>query len=154
MARTLLAGSTACYLKQDNKILMIKFNKKWGQVYAPPGGKINFNETPTECMIREYQEETGLTLKNLNLKGLAYWNWLDKELGIIYIYVADSYEGELTRESVEGTLEWIDTNELSNLKQFNMNQKFQNYLFEDGIFEGHFLLNEDNSVKEYSIRKI
>ncbi len=27
-------NSTACYLKKDNKVLMIKFAKKWGQVYA------------------------------------------------------------------------------------------------------------------------
>ena len=26
-------NSTVCYLKKDNKILMIKFTKKWGQVY-------------------------------------------------------------------------------------------------------------------------
>lgn len=32
-------NSTACYLKKDNKVLMIKFAKKWGNVYAPPGGK-------------------------------------------------------------------------------------------------------------------
>mgnify|MGYP002471909473 CR=1 FL=1 len=27
------------YLKKDDKVLMLKFNKKWGHVYAPPGGK-------------------------------------------------------------------------------------------------------------------
>lgn len=32
-------NSTVCYLKKDNKVLMLKFTKKWGQVYAPPGGK-------------------------------------------------------------------------------------------------------------------
>lgn len=34
--RTEHLNSTACYLKKDNKVLMIKFSKKWGQVYAPP----------------------------------------------------------------------------------------------------------------------
>ena len=157
MEKTLLAASTACYLVKENKVLLIKFNKKWGQVYAPPGGKVKFGETPTECMIREYREETGLTLKNPKLKGISYWNWCSEESGIIYIYVVegiDSYEGMLTPESDEGTLEWIDKNELSNIKQFDMNQKFQHCLWEDKIFEGKFLLNQDNTVKEYFIRKI
>lgn len=154
MERTLLAASTACYLKQDNKILLIQFSKKWGQVYAPPGGKLMFGETPTECMIREYQEETGLTLKNPKLKGISYWNWCNEESGIIYIYVADSYEGVLTPESSEGILEWIDIENLPNRKQFDMNQKFQDYLWEGEIFEGKFLLNQDNTVKEYTIRKM
>lgn len=30
-------NATVCYLKKDNQVLMLKFNKKWGQVYAPPG---------------------------------------------------------------------------------------------------------------------
>lgn len=30
-------NSTVCYLKNENKVLMIKFTKKWGQVYVPLG---------------------------------------------------------------------------------------------------------------------
>lgn len=57
--------STACYLKKDNKILFIKFNKKWGQVYAPIGGKMEcLGKHPTECLLREFKEETGLELKD------------------------------------------------------------------------------------------
>lgn len=109
-------------------------------------------ETPTECMIREYQEETGLTLKNLKLQGISYWNWCDEESGIIYI--ADSYEETLTLEFSEGVLEWIDIEKSPHMKQFDMNQKFQNYLWKEEIFEGKFLLNQDDTVNEYSIRKV
>jgi hypothetical protein len=31
-------------LKKGNKILMIKFAKKWGHVYAPPSGKFQKGE--------------------------------------------------------------------------------------------------------------
>lgn len=90
--------STACYLKKDNKILFIKFNKKWGQVYAPIGGKMEAGETPTECLLREFKEETGL--------------------------------------------------------EFDMNSKFTKYIFEDGMFEGKFILDENAKVIDYKIRKI
>ncbi|WP_019913617.1 NUDIX domain-containing protein [Paenibacillus sp. HW567] len=53
-------GSTACYLFKDDKILFIKFSEKWGQIYASPVGKIDDNETPTECIIREFKEEKGI----------------------------------------------------------------------------------------------
>lgn len=49
-------NSTVCYLKMDNKVLMIKFTKKWGQVYAPPGGKFETGESPLDCILREYYE--------------------------------------------------------------------------------------------------
>jgi len=60
-------NSTACYLKKDNIVLMIKFTKKWGHVYAPPGGKFEEGETPLDCIMREFYEETGLTLVNPNI---------------------------------------------------------------------------------------
>lgn len=44
--RLLHYNATVCYLKKDDKVLMIKFNKKWGQVYAPPGGKFEECESP------------------------------------------------------------------------------------------------------------
>ena len=66
-------NSTVCYLKNDNKVLMIKFSKKWGQVYAPPGGKFESGETPLDCIKREFYEETGLTLINPKLQGISYW---------------------------------------------------------------------------------
>ena len=99
------ANATACYLKKDNKVLMIKFSKKWGQVYAPPGGKFESGETPLDCIMREFYEETGLTLINPRLQGMSYWK--DSSEGIIFVYTADDYEGDLTTVSEEGTLEWI-----------------------------------------------
>ena len=49
---------------------MIKFTKKWGHVYAPPGGKFESGESPLDCIIREFYEETGLTLINPRLQGM------------------------------------------------------------------------------------
>ncbi|OKZ60611.1 MAG: hypothetical protein BHV96_02330 [Clostridium sp. CAG:354_28_25] len=144
-------GSTACYLKKDNKILYIKFNKKWGQVYAPIGGKIEAGETPTECLLREFKEETGLELKDPKLKGISFWK--DSTEGIIFIYTAENVDGNL-QESEEGRLEWIDIRELDNIKQFDMNSKFTKYIFEEGMFEGKFILDENAKVLDYKIRKI
>lgn len=144
-------ASTACYLLKEDKVLLIKFNKKWGQVYAPIGGKMEKGETPTECVIREFKEETGLELKNPKLKGISYWK--DSTEGIIFIYVAENFDGDL-QESEEGRLEWVDIKELNNIKQFDMNTKFTRYVFEDGIFEGKFILDDSAKVLDYKIRKM
>lgn len=50
-------NSTVCYLKRDDKVLMIKFSKKCGQVYAPPGGKFETGKSLLDCILREYYEE-------------------------------------------------------------------------------------------------
>ena len=145
-------NSTVCYLKKDNKVLMIKFTKKWGQVYAPPGGKFESGETPLDCIIREFYEETGLTLLNPRLQGISYWQ--DKKEGIIFIYTAEDFTGELITSSNEGELEWIKLKNLSMLKQFDQNEKFTPYLFKDELFEGKFILDDNHKVLEYKIRKM
>jgi len=145
-------NSTACYLKKDNKVLMIKFTKKWGQVYAPPGGKFEAGETPLECIIREFHEETGLRLINPRLQGMSYWK--DSAEGIIFIFIAEDYEGNLLNFSSEGKLEWIRMEDLSKINQFEQNEKFAKYLFKDEIFEGKFKLDEKCKVIDYEIRKI
>lgn len=145
-------NSTVCYLKKNNKVLMIKFTKKWGQVYAPPGGKFEEGESPLDCILREYYEETGLKLINPRLQGMAYWR--DKAEGIIFIYVAEEFEGKLKEETEEGCIKWIDLEDLFNLKQLSQNEKFTPYLFKEKIFEGKFLLDEKCNVIKYEIRTI
>lgn len=149
--RNKFAISTACYLLHENKVLFIKFHQKWGKKYAPIGGKMEKTETPTECIIREFKEETNLTLIDPKLKGMAYWK--DEEEGIIFIYIATQFEGNLI-ESEEGRIEWIEVEKIEELNQFDMNRKFSKYIFEEGLFEGKFLLDKDTNVKEYQIRKI
>lgn len=146
-------NSTVCYLKKDDKVLMIKFSKKWGQVYAPPGGKFESGETPLDCIIREFYEETGLTLINPKLQGFSYWK--SSKEGIIFIYTAEDYQGNLTPDSSEGKLEWIDIDDLESIKQFEQNEKFTPYLFKNELFEGNFILDENYSkVLKYEIRKM
>lgn len=145
-------NATACYLKKDNYVLMIKFSQKWGQVYAPPGGKFESGESPLDCIKREFYEETGLTLINPRLQGISYWQ--DSVEGIIFIYTADKFEGDLIENSSEGKLEWIKIDDLLSIKQFEQNEKFIPFLFKDELFEGKFLLDDECKVVKYEIRKI
>ena len=145
-------NSTVCYLKKDNKVLMIKFSMKWGNVYYPPGGKFEKGESPLDCITREFKEETGLTLVNPKLQGISYWQ--DSFEGIIFVYTAEDYKGKLTLTSEEGNLEWIKIEELLNIKQFEQNEKFTPYLFKNELFEGKFLLDDKCKVINYKIRNI
>lgn len=145
-------NATVCYLKENDQVLMIKFAKKWGQVYAPSGGKFETGETPLDCIIREFKEETGLTLVNPKLQGLSYWH--DSFEGIIFVYTATQYEGKLCLNSSEGKLEWIKVDDLMSIKQFEQNEKFTPYLFKEELFEGKFLLDDKCNVINYDIRRM
>ncbi len=141
--------SCACYLEENDKVLMIKFAKKWDHVYSPPGGKVEKGESPLECVIREYEEETGLVLQNVRLQGVSYYTCTTD--GCIFIYTAKGYEGVL-RASGEGDLEWVKKSDLPNIRQFEQNEAFTPYLFQDKIFEAKFQITEDAKVLSKQIR--
>ncbi len=123
-----------------------------GTSICPPGGKFETGESPLDCILREYYEETGLTLINPKLQGISYWH--DNAEGMIFIYTAENYKGTLKEISEEGTLEWVEVENLTNIKQFNQNEKFTPYLFKDTIFEGKFIIDDKCKVQEYIIRNI
>ena len=87
---------------------------------------------------------------NPRLQGMSYWK--DESEGIIFVYTAEDFEGDLTTVSEEGTLEWIRLEDLAEIPQFDQNQKFAPYLFKNELFEGKFLLDSKCRVLKYEIR--
>ncbi len=56
----------ALVFNQKKECLLI-LTDKWNYTFAIPGGKIDKDETSTDALLRELQEETGLRLKETSL---------------------------------------------------------------------------------------
>lgn len=53
-------------VRKENKILLGKrINSHGDNTWAPPGGHLEFFESPQECARREVLEETGISVKNI-----------------------------------------------------------------------------------------
>ena len=50
-------------LVKDGKILLVRHEKNDKSYWLLPGGGMDFGETAEEALIREFQEEVGLTIK-------------------------------------------------------------------------------------------
>ena len=98
------------YLIKDNNVVAIKYKQHDIGYYDIPGGQIEENETPEETSIREYKEETGITILKQHYIGHNIIEYPDRIFDFS-IYIVDEYSGE-PLEFEENESMWINIDDL------------------------------------------
>jgi len=142
--------ATLCYVRRDNKTLMVHRIKKENDMHQGKwnglGGKLEPGETPEECAIREIREESGLEVKHLILKGLLTFPLFAKnEDWYAFVYVVDQVEGDLI-ESPEGILEWVDNDKILELNLWEGDHIFLPWLERSGFFSAKFVYDNGQYI--------
>lgn len=119
MKKRYIAVTLECFIRKKGKYLMLhrSVDKKiLPGVWMAPGGHREFNEGLFECARREIREETGLRIKNLEIRaqGNAYLRDIDKEFYFHFIF-ADYAGGELKQNKKDGELIWLTVEEIMRL---------------------------------------
>lgn len=102
-----LTGIVFCFLIDDGKVLLIRREKEpYKGTLTVPGGKKEPGETFLDACVREMEEETGLTVEDPQVRGIAHivQEGIAKETVSVY-FAAHSFHGTV-RESDEGSLVW------------------------------------------------
>ena len=132
-----MKNTTLCYIEKDGKYLMLHRTKKENDLnqdkWIGVGGKFEENETPEECLLREVQEETGLTLTSFRLCSVITFLSDRWEGEYMYLFHADGYTGAL-KECDEGELEWVDKERAINLPTWEGDRIFLRLMEEGGPF--------------------
>jgi 8-oxo-dGTP diphosphatase len=77
-----------------------------------PGGHVEPGETVVASVIREVQEETGLTVSNLQNCGYIQWyNPIKQSQYFVFLFKTSTFSGELTG-SREGNVKWMTLDEM------------------------------------------
>jgi len=136
--------ATLCYVidKKNNSTLMLHRVKKENDYHEGKwnglGGKFEQGESPEECAIREIEEECGLKVKSVTMKGFITFPMFDgKEDWYVFIFTADEFEGKLI-DSPEGNLAWVPNDKLVGLNLWDGDKIFISWLFEDKFFSAKF----------------
>lgn len=107
--------ATACYIRQNKKVLMqLKAAGKFGgNRWNGPGGKLEPYEDPEAAVIREVQEETGLTISDPIWHGTLTFVFSAPERHRLtsHIFSVHSFTGR-PRGSAEGRLRWFPEDRL------------------------------------------
>ncbi|MDM5330328.1 8-oxo-dGTP diphosphatase [Neobacillus sp. CF12] len=145
---------TNCVLIRDNQVLMLKKPRRgW---WVAPGGKMEPGESVRDSCIREYREETGIYLKNPQIKGIFTFIMKENDQVLsewmMFTFFANDSDGMRFDESDEGKLEWQQLDQLKNLPMAAGDYHIIDYMIHgNGIIYGTFTYTKDFQLISYRL---
>lgn len=132
-----MRNTTLCHIEKDGCYLMLHRIKKENDLnrdkWVGIGGKFEDKESPEECNLREVYEETGLTLKGAEYRGIVTFVSDKWETEYMHIFYSDSFSGEF-KDCDEGVLEWVKKERLFSLPIWEGDKIFLRLLEENAPF--------------------
>ena len=113
MSRLLLVVACAL-LDQDGRVLIAQRpeGKALAGLWEFPGGKVEMGEAPEATLIRELQEELGITVKEPCLAPLTFASFAYPDFHLLMpLYVCRRWEGVVIAREHQA-LKWVRPNEL------------------------------------------
>lgn len=147
--------ATLCYLRRGGHTLMLHRVKKADDMHAGKwnglGGKFEPGESPEDCAIREIFEESGLVVRDPDLRGfLTFPGFKDDEDWYAFVFVATDFEGDLI-DSPEGNLAWIPDERVHDLPLWEGDRIFLPWLDRPGFFSGTFKYIDERLVAHHVV---
>ena len=110
--------ATLVYAIRGDEVLLHRRVKDPNKgLWVAPGGKLEPDESPTECAVREMKEETGLEIEGPVLRGIMTevsprpdYQW------ITFIFAAERWSGTLAPAAGIGEFKWVRTPEVFSLE--------------------------------------
>ncbi|CAM2070790.1 NUDIX domain-containing protein [Sulfidibacter corallicola] len=139
--------ATLCVLHHHRNLMLLERTKEphIGR-FTPLGGKVDPNETPLAGAIRETYEETGIELDTMRYRGmlvetspLAHMNWVG------FVYSAE-IEYREPPTCTEGTLKWLDFDELHRSPVPETDPYVYSYMFRNEPFMLNALFDDEDRL--------
>jgi 8-oxo-dGTP diphosphatase len=143
-----MINGTMCFLTSEGQTLFLYRNRGKDDIhngwYVPPGGRLERGERSIDCVIREFEEETGLGLVDPRLRLIATFFNEGRVLGgkenpedwRVEVYESSAFNGRLKKERPEDGLVWVPDSEISKVRMYEGDRKiFDLIMKQRGVFE-------------------
>jgi 8-oxo-dGTP diphosphatase len=141
------------YLKENKVLLLQKPRRGW---WVAPGGKMEQGESIRDAVIREYREETGIYLRNPNVKGIFTFIIKDGDQvtseWMMFTFFATEADGVNLQESEEGTIDWHSFDDIKDLPMAEVDYHILDYMIHGkGVIYGTFTYTPDFKLLSYKL---
>lgn len=137
--------ATLCFIIRDGQVLLLRKaeGRFGGGKWNGPGGKLQPGEEPTQGVIREMFEETGLTVEDPEQRGVLYF-FFGREAEpdwVVYVFRAEAFSGVM-RPSEEGILRWCPLEDIPYDQMWEDDRHWLPVLLSGQRFRGDFYFDE------------
>jgi len=101
---------TLCFITHGNDVLLLRGapNKRiWPNQYNGVGGHVERDEDIWTAAVREMQEETGLDVRDVRLRGVINVDAGGGDAGVLIFVFTAQATGRETKPCDEGSLQWV-----------------------------------------------
>lgn len=144
---------TLGYLIRDGKLLLLHRIRPPNQhLWSPPGGKSEVGESPEQCLVREFEEETGLIPTQVELGGILTQYCRGAYDIVMFLFRILEAEGTLAQGD-GGPLEWVPLEEALDRPVPPADKVFSRWVLDPKLrfFRAHFLQDEVGTVLETTV---
>lgn len=146
---------TLLLLKKDNQVLLAMKKRGFGAGrWNGVGGKLEPGETVEQALVRECQEEVGVT-------PLHYWPVGEHDFVqdadvtepwrmYVYAYLCDAWEGEPS-ESEEMAPRWFDIDKVPYDEMWDDDRFWMPLVFAGNIVNGHYSFDHDDKLASHHL---
>jgi len=152
-----MAVVTLCFVKKDDKILMINRNKyPFMGMWNALGGHQEKGETEKECAIREIYEESNIKVDNATLISVSTWNYDDDE---IYVYVSElpnDFDISVYPLKIdEGIIEFKEIDWIIHPKNYGIIPDLRLFIkdIKEKTYRNYHLIYKDSELIDYIIKE-
>lgn len=141
-----LPEATLGHVVDGDETLLIRKKRGVGSgQWVGPGGKVEGDETPRECVIREVREEVDLHLLDPHKVG-EFVFYSDGWSGLVHVYRATAYEGTPS-ESDEARPRWFPLEDLPYGEMWPTDRDWLPLALAGEPFRGRFVYADGDPVE-------